>query len=111
MTRFPNFTVICQAYPDVDDVMLGSIQSLIDNKNPTWAQWIKANTISQVRLQMRGFADAGRRVRVVVKERYAPQWMKPTLNADTHVPPDYVESLGLGEVAKEWRIAFGVDYS
>ncbi|KAH7063978.1 hypothetical protein BKA63DRAFT_428200, partial [Paraphoma chrysanthemicola] len=111
MTRFPNFKVTCQAFPDVDTVTLGSIQALIDNKNSSWISWIKNTTISQVRLLMRGFSDAGRPVRVVIKERYAPQWMKPTLNADTHVPPGYVDNLGLGEVAKQWRIAFGVDYS
>ncbi|KAF2035197.1 hypothetical protein EK21DRAFT_96967 [Setomelanomma holmii] len=111
MIRFPDIAVTCHAFPTVNEVTLNAIQALLSNKNATWIKWIKNNTISQVRLMMRRCADADSPVRIVVKERYAPQWMRPTLNADTRIPDGYVESLGLGEVAKGRKIAFGVDYA
>src|SRR5436853_1945767 len=55
-------------------------RSLINNTNSIWVKWVKGNVVTQVRLTGKGFTDIGRPLRLVVKERHAPAWMRPTLD-------------------------------
>ena len=111
--RYPsyNFRPIPAPHETVDEPTISSIAALINNTSPAWIKWIKGNVVTQFRLKCnwRGYADAGKPLRVVIKERHAPAWMKPTLNADKHVPPGYLEKLGLSLVTG-WKVWFGVDY-
>ncbi|KAH8728972.1 hypothetical protein GQ44DRAFT_501154 [Phaeosphaeriaceae sp. PMI808] len=110
VTRFPKLTITCEAHPHTMPVQwLGALQGIIRNKNDVWVKAIVQKHISQVRVKM--VNNAGRPVRIVMKERYAPQWMRPLIAPDSLIPEGYVASLGLGEVAMEWRVSFGVDYS
>lgn len=102
--RFPGLKLRFEAQATIPDAHLSPLSLLVDNDNPKWEKWIKSNVITQVRL---GKTLA---VRIVVKERYAPDWMKATLHADRRVDPKFVESLGLTKLAGVWTISFGVDY-
>lgn len=69
--------------------------------------------LTQVRLSCKASDDAysAGRLRIVVKERYAPGWMRPTLDAEKRVPEGYLASLGLDEVVVGGlKVGFGVDY-
>ncbi|KAF2824257.1 hypothetical protein CC86DRAFT_354162 [Ophiobolus disseminans] len=114
VSRFPNYSFFFASYVDIRPSLLAAVEALVKNKNPTWTKWIKNNTISQIRLMIGG--PAGNTlpyIRVVIKERHAPQWMRAL--PPTGVPPvntaPFAEKLGLSEVQKVWSIVFGVDYS
>jgi hypothetical protein len=50
-------------------------------------------------------------MRIVVKERYALDWMKMALLSDASFADQYVKTHGLEEVRQAWYIIFGVRYS
>jgi hypothetical protein len=108
-TKFPEYTITFHSAPDVPATRLSAFQALVTNKNALWKKWIKANTISQLRLRMCDMPN--QRIRVVIKEEQAPLWMKLGSSAHLSPFPEFLEKLGLADVHKEWGIGFGVDYS
>ena len=111
--RFPDYAITLDFAPglldeSVADAMRVALLAVINNRSKKWVGWIRGNVVTQLRLVCRGFEDG--RLRVVVKERYAPGWMRPTLDADRLIPEGYLESLGLDQ-ATGLKVNFGVDYS
>lgn len=112
--RYPNYTITFQAMPDIAATLLTAMEALVSNKNALWVKYVKNNTISQVRFKYRGVGSGLQPIRVVVKEDYAPPWMKVALDINSRVEAEraeYVGQLGLSEVNKAAAISFGVDYS
>jgi hypothetical protein len=108
--RFPEFKITLHALHTINPASLASLLSLINNKNERWVQGIRTNKISQVRSFVNRTTSIRPEIRVVAKERFAPKWMK-AIGVQQRPPWRFEESLGLGELAKEWKIDYGVDYS
>ncbi|KAF1942128.1 hypothetical protein EJ02DRAFT_454492 [Clathrospora elynae] len=110
--RFPNYTITpISSHPlNVPDDTITTLSTLINHSNPTWLRWIKRNVVKQVRIGCAPVWSATEQVRVVVKERYAPRWMK-LFSPEPSPHRSLVEVLGLGEEVLGWKVNFGVDYS
>ncbi|KAF1843582.1 uncharacterized protein K460DRAFT_290651, partial [Cucurbitaria berberidis CBS 394.84] len=107
--RFPQYTItpVAAAYTNVPEETVAFIAAIVNNSNPKWCWGIRDNVITQMRLI---FSGSSSNVRIVVKEKYAPQWMRPTLQPENNVPEGYLESLGLDKLTG-CRIVFAVDYT
>jgi hypothetical protein len=102
--RFPGLNLQFTAQDTIPNGKLSPLSLLIDNDNPKWTKWIKGSIITQVRLMWSAS------VRIVIKERYAPDWMKVTLYPNRRIDEKFVESFGLADLAKAWSISWGVGY-
>jgi hypothetical protein len=101
--RFPDFDFtfveMCSDAPGV-----AVLNALINNKHPGWLRWIRGRALSRVRLEK--YHDARGHISIVVNEKYAPPWMKSTLNQ--RVSTEYLRGLGLDAI--EPLLAFSVCY-
>jgi hypothetical protein len=102
--RFPGLNLQFTAQDTIPNGKLSPLSLLVDNNNPKWTKWIKGSVITQVRL------TSLPTIRIVIKERYAPDWMKAILFRNRQVDKRFVESLGLADLAKVWGISWGVGY-
>lgn len=94
--------------PGVDAALLASIQGVLDNKTEAWTRDVREKRVTQLRLMANGRSRA--RMRIVVKERWAEEWMKEGITKDD-LAGEYVRSRGLEGTAEFWRVAFGVEYT
>jgi hypothetical protein len=102
--RFPDCTIQFQGQSDVDEGVLQALQRITDNKDPTWTKWLKGNVITQVRWN----GDRGvLPTRIIIKERYAPLWMRKVFQQDELLANAFAKDIGLQVVL----VGFGVDYS
>lgn len=106
--RFPSFSLTCLGMPGVDAALLASIQGVLDNKTEAWTRDVREKRVTQLRLMANGRSRA--RMRIVVKERWAEEWMKEGITKDD-LAGEYVRSRGLEGTAEFWRVAFGVEYT
>lgn len=107
--RFPDYTIVFQQLAAVSEVRARGLEQLVNNQHPTWNRWIRRNdVVSQIRIGLSSQHSAGDTITVVMKEKHALPWMKPTLNQI--VPNDFPPSIGLDKVT-HWQISFAVDYS
>ncbi|KAH3915392.1 hypothetical protein HBH56_073570 [Parastagonospora nodorum] len=109
--RFPDFSITVSAAIDVPPETLSAIQAVLSNKAARWVSGIKGNKVSQLRLRWsyRG-PNPCLEVTVVVKDEYAPRWMRAPNDANWK-SSDYAEALGLGRATDRVDFAFRVDYS
>jgi hypothetical protein len=104
--RFPAYTITPTSYNSQVSADHASLTTILTNTKPTWIKWIRTNAIKQVRVRING-TD---RYHIVVKEKYAPPWMRIAPN---NRPYRYglLESLGLNPANLGMDVSFGVDYS
>ncbi|KAH7382579.1 hypothetical protein DE146DRAFT_232264 [Phaeosphaeria sp. MPI-PUGE-AT-0046c] len=107
--RFPETTlIVAGSLFSIPPDKVASIQALVSNKTDEWINSVGKNKITQVRVIAKDRQDQW--LHIVVKERFALEWMKPALMKEVD-SPEYLESLGLRDMAETWRITFGVEYS
>ncbi|KAF1913200.1 hypothetical protein BDU57DRAFT_581743 [Ampelomyces quisqualis] len=119
--RFPDASITFHALSDGEPEILASLQDLLSNKTDRWINGLRGKKIKQVRLHF--IPGRSPCLEVQVNDRFATKWMREdwmnkwmapgttTSQWDRQKPEGYDESLGLGEVAKVWRITFVVAYS
>jgi hypothetical protein len=100
--KYSTYTITFHSMPNMSAALLTAMEALVNNKNALWVKYVKNNTISQVRFGT---------IRIVVKEEYAPSWMKAMGRAQVDKQEEYLGRLDLSEVHKVMEISFGVDYS
>ncbi|KAH7120763.1 hypothetical protein B0J11DRAFT_490320 [Dendryphion nanum] len=94
---------------DVKPGILAGLNHMLNNTHPKWLRWVRANAIAEIRLDNCSIQPA--RVRIVVNERYASDWMKPMLIIQNERLAHLLESLGLNGMGnKDLRLTFGVRY-
>jgi hypothetical protein len=103
--RFPDFVLNIEHLLEINAGQAKGLKELVNNKHPAWMQWVRSDAISQIRIT--GPSQDGK-LRIVVKEEQATQWMRPTLHQKP--PAGYLATMGLDAVSL-WEIEFGVDYS
>jgi hypothetical protein len=105
--RLPEYTIIFDHGSDVPGPLIFGLNQLVNNSNPEWLRWIRGNIITQVRLRQNN-NSASHKFYVVVKEKWAKDWMKPALNQS--VDEGFLDTIGLGNLVY-WSVRFGVCYS
>ncbi|KAF2684316.1 hypothetical protein K458DRAFT_338323 [Lentithecium fluviatile CBS 122367] len=100
--RFPRFTI---GFDYLAGGELSKVtwlfEKLVNHTHPAWSQWIRSNSVSQI------LVLNIRKVRIVVKEKAAPLWMRPV--GYKNLTNGYLTSLGLDGLDE--MIDFAVDYS
>lgn len=107
--RFPAYTIIPIAAPSIGPDTVTSLSALLDNNNAKGQRWIKSSIVRQVRIGGGGYAGTDHTIRVVIKERYAPDWMKAISVYQDVRPKHLAKELGFERCG--WNVDFGVDYS
>lgn len=102
----PNYTIAFKSMFGVSSDQVQGLDQLVNNRHPVWLRWVRANVISQVRIQLNETTYEPRTVTLVLKERFAPAWMK---QAFRQIPEEYPASIGLDEI-KGWKLLFRVAY-
>ena len=108
--RFPLYSLVPGSkYSNTSAEYLHAMSTLIKNTNPMWIRYIKQHVITQVLLRGSERTTGTDPLRIVIKERHAPDWMKASMGHNPRDIDDYAARLGLGDIG--CTIAFGVDYS
>jgi hypothetical protein len=110
--RFPAYTITFDpGHPAIQSHTINSLNTLMNNANPTWVKHIKQNRITQVRLAFGHYPNQTFELvmRIVVKEMYAPSWMMATCARQPSAIEEYERQLGLDNPV--WYVSFGVSYS
>ena len=103
--RFPDFTVNFESLHDGRAAEAKAFAEILHNEHPEWVKLIRAKTVRQVRPW---FDNPPNSMRIVMKEKLAPLWMKAT--AQMKIPDGYLATLGLDTIRCK-NIKFGVEYS
>lgn len=106
--RFPEMRIQLSRAPAEGPAGTLALEALLENQAELWLTWLKKRVITQVRITDLSNNHHNVRVamKIVLKEQYAPMWMKSTLHATERVPAGYLDSLGLGN----YIVRFGVAY-
>jgi hypothetical protein len=113
VNRFPDARITFHSLPSVKPSTLNQLNLLINNRTPRWVAEIHGHKITQVRVH-------DQTVRLVVAERWAPKWMRPSAMAPSPTDKDETtEALGLAGLAGvqltsmglAWSVQYGIDYS
>ncbi|USP77423.1 hypothetical protein yc1106_04697 [Curvularia clavata] len=108
--RFPKYNLHLVSGPlNVDSELMRIAEILVNNANTTWIRFIKQHIITQVLVKGSGRMQGTDPVRIVIKERHAPDWMRKCMGHARDDVDTYAERLGLGPISSD--IGFGVDYS
>ncbi|KAF2662434.1 hypothetical protein K491DRAFT_178244 [Lophiostoma macrostomum CBS 122681] len=105
--RLPNYTIIFDHGSDVPGPLIYGLNQLVNNTNAQWLRWLRGNIITQVRIRQNN-NSASHKFYVVVKEKWAKDWMKPALNQA--VADGFLDTIGLEDLVY-WNVRFGVCYS
>ncbi|KAF2437804.1 hypothetical protein P171DRAFT_173366 [Karstenula rhodostoma CBS 690.94] len=116
--RFPQRRIgIDQLTNRLDPHFQGLVQ-LLENQHPAWKRWIRANVVSQIRMEPRDQPNhvyLQDRIILVVKEKHVTPWMKSVLGQASGADRDqdgyhsFLASLGL-DIVVGWQIDVAVDY-
>lgn len=107
--RYPEYTLSYEYRRENDPPSSrNALEGILNNDNPVWTSWIKRNVVSQIRIESGAYAGYGRTMNIIIKEKYAPLWMRSVLHAS--IPEGYLKKIGLEQITA-WNIKFGVDYS
>lgn len=116
--RFPASVITCHSLPYYDGKVLRALERVINHSNVAWLQALSKGKFSQVRLGIHTTTSTwdGHKsqvaVDIVVKERFAEPWMKPTLKAPPAGDLDrFLERIGFAPDSIAWRVKVNVDYS
>ncbi|KAI4623195.1 hypothetical protein J4E83_004587 [Alternaria metachromatica] len=109
--RFPEYIITPKAaQPNVEKLTMDSFTALMNTDNATWVSYIKQHRVTQVKLQISRYEvrSSNLPMRIVLKEKYALDWMGSGFVRLPHVVEEYKEFLGLDP---SWGVTFAVDYS
>jgi hypothetical protein len=103
--RFPDACITFHALPGVPASTIYHLNMLVNNRHERWVAEIRSHKITQVRVQ-------DQTARIVVAERWAPQWMRPlAIGAPPSDEDELTEALGLAGLGLGWSMQYGIDYS
>jgi hypothetical protein len=103
-TKYPEFNIAFEQLGPKRPEIQG-LDSLVQNSRPQWLHWIRTNVVSSIRLNNK---DPYQEMIIVVKERYAPQWMRTV--SEVAIPDGFLATLGLDQIPF-WDVRFRVDYT
>ncbi|KAI4943976.1 hypothetical protein J4E91_009124 [Alternaria rosae] len=109
--RFPDYTIMPEsAQSNVDTLIMDSFTALMNTNHATWVRYIKQHRVTQIKLQISRYEvrPSNLPMRIVLKEKYALDWMGSGFVRLPHVVEEYKGSLGLDP---SWGVTFAVDYS
>ncbi|KAI4930265.1 hypothetical protein J4E85_004891 [Alternaria conjuncta] len=109
--RFPDYIITPKAAPsNVEKLTMDSFTALMNTDNATWVSYIKQHRVTQVKLQISRYEvrSSNLPMRIVLKEKYALDWMGSGFVRLPHVVEEYKGFLGLDP---SWGVTFAVDYS
>ncbi|KAH6612024.1 hypothetical protein C7974DRAFT_89887 [Boeremia exigua] len=110
--RFPKCAITLQSLPYYSDSTLRKMERLINHDNSTWRQALLRGSISQIRLGVPHIGPEIILTDIVMKERFAEPWMKPTLKYQADdVLKRFMGQLGFDLETISWQVRFYVDYS
>jgi hypothetical protein len=110
--QYPGYSIECHALQDTKQTTLRGLERIINNTNPVWVKWIKANMVSLLRVETTECTPWSEVdiLRIVLREQYAESWMKQSVQGDISIYQEYLKGIGLSEI-EGWMITFGVEYS
>jgi hypothetical protein len=103
--QYPKHTITCHAITSTDSSALQWLEQIINNTNPVWMQWIRANKMHRVEIGGNSYESwsASKTLHISMKHPYAESWMS---TPDTS--PGYLEHLERLRLPSEGRVSFRV---
>jgi hypothetical protein len=93
--QYPKHTIKCHTSTSTDSSALQWLEQIINNTNPVWMQWIKANKIQKVEVGGNSYGSwsASKTLHISIKPSYEESWMSTPNTSPGYL--DHLERLGL----------------
>ncbi len=114
--RHPNCTITCLSLPNSQESVLHGMERILNHDNGAWMHSVGSGRFSQIRIGVheqqgtRGTSYTMTAMDVVVKERFAESWMKPSYPNKDDVDR-FLEQFGFIRDGSRWHVRLYVDYS